>query len=163
VVEVGAEHDPDLTYTFDPVLVTDRGVVALRPHQARDLLVEDDGNRDEEPAALHPARRGLRTERIADDRVGHRRAVAPGDPPAVRVVDGEPPAAVGQLDRIPGRAADVDLARRGDRVSLQAQEALVAVGALQHERQWHGEQHDGHRGDAGDREHEAASHPTSRR
>jgi dimethylargininase len=31
VHELGAEHDPDLTYTFDPVLVTDRGVVALRP------------------------------------------------------------------------------------------------------------------------------------
>lgn len=31
VVELEAEHDPDLTYTFDPVLVTDRGVVALRP------------------------------------------------------------------------------------------------------------------------------------
>src|SRR5436309_16107574 len=30
VHELGDEHDPDLTYTFDPVLVTDRGVVALR-------------------------------------------------------------------------------------------------------------------------------------
>jgi dimethylargininase len=31
VHELEAEHDPDLTYTFDPVLVTDRGVIALRP------------------------------------------------------------------------------------------------------------------------------------
>jgi dimethylargininase len=31
VHELGEEHDPDLTYTFDPVLVTDRGVVPLRP------------------------------------------------------------------------------------------------------------------------------------
>src|SRR6476619_7377068 len=29
VHELGEEHDPDLTYTFDPVLVTDRGVVPL--------------------------------------------------------------------------------------------------------------------------------------
>jgi dimethylargininase len=29
--ELGDEHDPDLTYTFDPALVTDRGVVPLRP------------------------------------------------------------------------------------------------------------------------------------
>jgi N-dimethylarginine dimethylaminohydrolase len=31
VHELGEEHDPDLTYTFDPVLVTDRGVIPLRP------------------------------------------------------------------------------------------------------------------------------------
>ncbi|MDX6520534.1 MAG: dimethylargininase [Gaiellales bacterium] len=31
VLELGEEHDPDLTYTFDPVLVTDRGVIPLRP------------------------------------------------------------------------------------------------------------------------------------
>jgi len=31
VHELGDEHDPDLTYTFDPALVTDRGVVLLRP------------------------------------------------------------------------------------------------------------------------------------
>ncbi|HET6850398.1 MAG TPA: arginine deiminase family protein [Gaiellales bacterium] len=31
VHELGDEHDPDLTYTFDPALVTDRGVVPLRP------------------------------------------------------------------------------------------------------------------------------------
>jgi N-dimethylarginine dimethylaminohydrolase len=31
VHELAVEHDPDLTYTFDPVLVTDRGVVPLRP------------------------------------------------------------------------------------------------------------------------------------
>ncbi|MDX6523007.1 MAG: dimethylargininase [Gaiellales bacterium] len=30
VHELGEEHDPDLTYTFDPALVTDRGVVPLR-------------------------------------------------------------------------------------------------------------------------------------
>jgi dimethylargininase len=29
VHELGAEHDPDLTYTFDPALVTDRGVLPL--------------------------------------------------------------------------------------------------------------------------------------
>ncbi len=31
VFELGEEHDPDLTYTFDPVLVTDRGVLPLAP------------------------------------------------------------------------------------------------------------------------------------
>jgi N-dimethylarginine dimethylaminohydrolase len=31
VHELGEEHDPDLTYTFDPVLVSDRGVIPLRP------------------------------------------------------------------------------------------------------------------------------------
>ena len=31
VHELGEEHDPDLTYTFDPALVTDRGVIALWP------------------------------------------------------------------------------------------------------------------------------------
>ena len=31
VHELDAERDPDLTYTFDPALVTDRGVVPLRP------------------------------------------------------------------------------------------------------------------------------------
>ena len=31
VHELGDEHDPDLTYTFDPALITDRGVVPLRP------------------------------------------------------------------------------------------------------------------------------------
>ena len=31
VHELGEEHDPDLTYTFDPALITDRGVVPLRP------------------------------------------------------------------------------------------------------------------------------------
>ena len=31
VHELGEEHDPDLTYTFDPVLVTDRGVLPLLP------------------------------------------------------------------------------------------------------------------------------------
>src|SRR4051794_34553529 len=31
VHELGVEHDPDLTYTFDPVLVSDRGVVVLHP------------------------------------------------------------------------------------------------------------------------------------
>jgi dimethylargininase len=31
VHELGEEHDPDLTYTFDPVLVTDRGVLPLWP------------------------------------------------------------------------------------------------------------------------------------
>jgi dimethylargininase len=31
VHELADEHDPDLTYTFDPVLVTDRGVLLLRP------------------------------------------------------------------------------------------------------------------------------------
>ncbi|MDX6545661.1 MAG: dimethylargininase [Gaiellales bacterium] len=31
VLELGEEHDPDLTYTFDPVLVTHRGVIPLRP------------------------------------------------------------------------------------------------------------------------------------
>jgi dimethylargininase len=31
VHELDEEHDPDLTYTFDPVLVTDRGVIPLRP------------------------------------------------------------------------------------------------------------------------------------
>jgi dimethylargininase len=34
VRELEAEHDPDLTYTFDPVLITDRGVIALRPGKA---------------------------------------------------------------------------------------------------------------------------------
>jgi len=31
VHELAQEHDPDLTYTFDPVLITDRGVLPLRP------------------------------------------------------------------------------------------------------------------------------------
>jgi dimethylargininase len=31
VHELGEEHDADLTYTFDPVLVTDRGVLPLFP------------------------------------------------------------------------------------------------------------------------------------
>jgi dimethylargininase len=43
VHELGAEHDPDLTYTFDPVLITDRGVVPLRPGK---------GNRQGEEAVI---------------------------------------------------------------------------------------------------------------
>jgi dimethylargininase len=31
VHELGEEHDPDLTYTFDPALVSDRGVIPLLP------------------------------------------------------------------------------------------------------------------------------------
>ena len=31
VHELGDEYDPDLTYTFDPALVTDRGVLPLYP------------------------------------------------------------------------------------------------------------------------------------
>ena len=31
VHELSEEHDPDLTYPFDPVLITDRGVLLLRP------------------------------------------------------------------------------------------------------------------------------------
>jgi N-dimethylarginine dimethylaminohydrolase len=34
VHELEAEHDPDLTYTFDPVLITDRGVLPLLPGKA---------------------------------------------------------------------------------------------------------------------------------
>jgi len=44
VHELEAEHDPDLTYTFDPVLVTDRGVVPLRPgkpnRQGEEAVIE---------------------------------------------------------------------------------------------------------------------------
>jgi len=31
VHELGEEYDPDLTYTFDPILVTDRGALPLYP------------------------------------------------------------------------------------------------------------------------------------
>jgi N-dimethylarginine dimethylaminohydrolase len=42
VHELGAEHDPDLTYTFDPALVTDRGVLPLlagKPNRLGEELV----------------------------------------------------------------------------------------------------------------------------
>jgi hypothetical protein len=63
-----------------------------------------------------------------------------------------------QLDRIPAITAQVDRARRGDGVALQAQQLFVAVAARQHERERPGEQHDRHRRHPRDREHEAPSH-----
>jgi len=43
VLEDEPETDPDLVYTFDPLLVTDRGAIALRPGKP---------NRQDEPAIL---------------------------------------------------------------------------------------------------------------
>ena len=41
VHELADEHDPDLTYPFDPVLVTDRGVLLLRPGKSNRMGEED--------------------------------------------------------------------------------------------------------------------------
>ena len=58
---------------------------------------------------------------------------------------------------------DVDGAAGGDGVALQPQQVLVAVAALQHDRERDREQHDRRRRHAGDGHDEPASHGASKR
>ena len=115
----------------------DRGVAALRRARApatRSLASSGTAAMSRPPAGAvggAPVRSA-----VAHERVG-RAGPAPGDPPPVEVVDGERGAARGQLDRVAGRRVDVDLARGGAGVALEAQQLLAAVAALQRERQRH--------------------------
>ena len=78
-------------------------------------------------------------------------------------VDRERVGAVRQLDRVAALIGDVDPARGGDGVALQAQQVLVAIAVAQHDGQGDREEDHGRAGDASDGDDESAPHGTSNR
>ena len=60
-------------------------------------------------------------------------------------------------------ARQVDPTCRRDRVALQPQQLVVPVGALQHEREWNDEQHNGRGRNRSDRDDKPSPHRASKR
>lgn len=153
----GGEQQPGLPDVADrPALVsggTDRSGHPLTAQQR---------HRDQQVAGRAVVRGPGRSQRGSHGRVGAGRA-PPRYPAPGAVVDGEVVRRARQLDPVGRLAPEVDLARGRHRVALEAQQLLVTVGAPEEERERHGEQDDGDRGDAGYGGHEPASHYSSKR
>jgi hypothetical protein len=92
-----------------------------------------------------------------------RGGAGPGDAPPAAPVDGEAVVRAWHLDRVAALGRQVDGARRGDGVALQAQERLVVELALEDDREGDGEEHHAARRHGTDREDQATPHGVSRR
>jgi hypothetical protein len=153
----GGEQQPGLADVGDRA-----ALVAGCAHRSGDVLAAQQRHGDQQLAGGAAVGGSGGAQRGANDRVGTGRAAA-GDAAPGGVVDGQAVARARQLDGVASLLGEVDLARRRDRVALQAQEVLVAIRARQQQRERQGEQDHRQRRDARDRGDQPPPHDSSKR